>query len=167
MSLITLLFIGLSPVLAQHQMKARVSPHDTLVAKNIKITYGRPYVKGREIFGALEPYGKVWRAGADEATEVTFNAPCMIAGIPVKAGTYSMFVIPDKTRWTLIFNSELGQWGAFGYDKIKDKDVVKVSLPITQLSKTVEQLTITVDENKMQLSWDKTSVDIPLMFASN
>src|ERR1700750_2246955 len=85
------------------------SPHDTVKTKDITITYGRPYKKGREIFGKLEPYGKVYRCGADEATQITFAKDVTFGGKAVKAGTYTFCAIPNKDQWTVILNSKLGQ----------------------------------------------------------
>src|SRR6516164_4825716 len=109
------------------------SPHDTVQSKNIKVTYGRPYKKGREIFGKLEPYGKVYRCGADEATTITFAKDANFAGKPVKAGTYALFVIPFETKWTIILNGRPKQWGAYDYEKNKDKDVLHSDVPVKKL----------------------------------
>ena len=141
----------------------RKSPHETVEGKGVKVTYGRPYKKNREIFGKLEPHGKVWRVGADEATEVTFARDMNFGGKPIKAGTYTMFVIPNEKEWTVILNSQLGQWGAFSYDKNKDKDVLKVNVPVKNLSNAIEQHTIRFDnKNAMIIEWDKTQVTVPI-----
>ena len=91
--------------------QSRKSPHETVEGDNIKVSYGRPYKKGREVFGGLEKYGKVWRTGADEATEITFTKDGTFGGKPVKAGTYTLFTIPEKDKWTVILNSQLGTVG--------------------------------------------------------
>ena len=140
------------------------TPHEVIKGKNITISYGRPYKKGRDIFGGLESYGKVWRAGADEATEITFDKDGMFGGKKIAAGTYTLFATPNKTEWTIILNSELKQWGAFGYSKIKDKDVVHATVPVKQLDNVVEQFTITIKDDGLQMEWDKTSVFVPMKF---
>jgi hypothetical protein len=140
------------------------SPHDTVQTKNIKVTYGRPYKKGREIFGKLEPYGKVYRVGADEATTISFAKDGTFGGQPVKAGTYTLFAIPNETKWTMILNSQLGQWGAFSYQKYKDKDVLHVDVPVKKISPTVEQLTIKFPASAMVIEWDDTQVSVPVSF---
>jgi hypothetical protein len=156
----SILFLGLAVSAQANHPK---SPHDTLTAKNIKVTYGRPYKKGRDIFGKLEPYGKVYRLGADEATQITFAKDGTFGGKPVKAGTYTLCAIPNKKTWTVILNSKLGQWGAFDYDKYKSQDVLHVDVPVTTLSAPVEQLTIAVPGNKdLTISWDKTKVAVPV-----
>lgn len=143
----------------------RKSPHETVEGDNIKVTYGRPYKKGREIFGGLEKYGKVWRTGADEATEITFAKDGTFGGQPVKAGTYTLFTIPEKDEWTIILNSQLGQWGAYDYEKHKAKDVLRVKAPVKNLSTPVEQLTIRFDAGNMIIEWDKTQVAVPVNFS--
>ena len=165
-SLAMLLLFSVTTLFAQHKKgdKPRASPHETVTGKHIKITYGRPYKKGRDIFGGLEAYGKVWRTGADEATEITFDKDGMFAGKPVKAGTYTLFTLPGKDSWTIILNSELNQWGAFGYDKVKDKNVLESDVPAKHLDKVVEQFTISVTGGGVQLEWDHTSVMIPAKF---
>jgi len=140
------------------------SPHDTVQTSNIKVTYGRPYKKGREIFGKLEPYGKVYRCGADEATTISFGKDGNFAGKAVKAGTYTLFVIPNETKWTIILNSKLGQWGAYDYSKNKDKDVLHADVPVKNLSAPIEQLTIRFEGANMIIEWDKTQVAVPVAF---
>jgi hypothetical protein len=140
----------------------RKSPHDTAEGNGVKVSYGRPYKKGRQIFGGLESYGKVWRTGADEATEITFSKDVSFAGKPVKAGTYTMFTVPETNEWTVILNSQLGQWGAYDYDKNKDKDVLQVKVPAKKLSAPIEQLTIRFEGNNMIIEWDTTQVAVPI-----
>jgi hypothetical protein len=156
----TILFIGL----AAFCQKKPASPHETLTAKNITVRYGRPYMKGRVIFGTLVPYGKVYRCGADSATTISFAKNAKFGGKPVKAGTYNLFVIPTEKEWTIILNSELGQWGAYNYDKIKDKDVLQVTVPVKNLTSPVEQLTIAAPGKDLTITWDKTQVAVPVSF---
>lgn len=143
----------------------RKSPHDTVETKDIKVTYGRPYKNGRVIFGQLEKYGNVWRTGADEATEITFKKDGKFGDQKVKAGTYTLFTIPNENEWTIILNSQLKQWGAYGYEKNKDKDVLKFNVPAKKLDKVVDQHTISLVKDKtMTIEWDQTQVVIPLDF---
>jgi hypothetical protein len=141
--------------------RKRASPHDTVSTKDITITYGRPYKKGRVIFGELEKFDNVWRLGADEATNITFNSDAKFGGEGIKKGTYTMFAIPGKSEWTIILNSQLGQWGAFGYEENKDKDVLKIKVPVTELPAVVEQLTIKILAGSITIEWDNTKVAIP------
>jgi hypothetical protein len=162
-ALLTLFAILLAGTVSYAQPSHPKSPHDTVKTKDITITYGRPYKKGREIFGKLEPYGKVYRCGADEATQITFAKDVTFGGKPVKAGTYTFCAIPNATSWTVILNSKLGQWGAFDYDKNKAQDVVHVDVPVKTLGTPVEQLTMTANGGKVTLAWDTVQIEVPVM----
>jgi len=148
--------------LAQEQQTPLLSPRAYVKSKYIDISYGQPSVRGRVIFGKLVPYGQVWRAGANEATEITFRKPAKLAGIPVDTGTYTFFVIPAEKEWLIILNKQLGQWGAYEYDKHKDKDVLKAPVPVQTLSKVQENLSYKLSKKTLTVSWDKTSVAIPI-----
>ncbi|MGB8193812.1 MAG: DUF2911 domain-containing protein [Chitinophagaceae bacterium] len=140
----------------------RKSPHETVKGNDVSVTYGRPYKKGREIFGGLEKYGKVWRTGADEATEITFDKDVTFGGKPVKAGTYTLFTIPGEEKWGVILNSQLGQWGAYDYEKNKGKDVLQIEVPAKKLDNVVEQHTIRFEGDNMIIEWDKAQVAVPI-----
>jgi hypothetical protein len=140
-----------------------VSPHDTVKTKNLAVTYGRPSMKGREVFGKLVPYGQVWRVGANEATTVTFEKDATFGGKPIKAGTYALFAIPTEKQWTVILNSQAKQWG-LDHDKNKDKDVLQVDVPVSMLSAPVEKLTIDASGKGITVEWEKTKVLIPVKF---
>jgi len=139
----------------------RKSPHETVSSENIKVTYGRPYKKGREIFGGLEKYGHVWRTGADEATEITFRKDGIFGGQPVKEGSYSLYTIPNQNEWTIILNKQTGQSGKT-YDK--NQDLLRVQVPARKLDQPIEQLTIRFEEKNMIIEWDRTQVAVPLEF---
>ena len=142
---------------------ARKSPHDTVSTKDISVTYGRPYKKGRVIFGELEKYGKVWRTGADEATQITFKKDVIFGGKPVKAGTYTLFTIPNEKEWSVILNGQLGQWGAYDYDKNKAKDVLQITVPAKKLDKVIEQHTIRFDSKQdLIIEWDQSQITVPV-----
>jgi hypothetical protein len=142
----------------------RKSPHETVSNANVEVTYGRPYKKGRVIFGGLEKYGEVWRTGADEATTITFKKDGTFGGQAVKAGTYALFTIPGEKEWTVILNSVSKTWGAYDYDKNKDKDVLKVKVPAKATPAVVEQLTISVPADALVIEWDNTQVSVPYSF---
>ena len=154
-------FLGLGACSQEKQ----VSPHETAVGQDISVRYGRPNKKGRDIFGGLVPFGKVYRCGADSATTVTFDKDASFGGKQVKAGTYTLFVIPNKESWTIILNGQLGQWGAFSYNKYKDKDVLHVDVPVKKTDQVVEQLTISLPPSGMIIEWDQTQVSIPVSFS--
>jgi hypothetical protein len=130
----------------------------------IRVLYSRPSKKGREIFGVHEQFGKVWRAGANESTEITFYKPVVINKKRLKAGTYSLFVIPTKTNWTFIINGQTDRWGAFTYDQTKD--VVRTEVPISTLPKPLETLSITfkaIDKGAaLLIAWDFTLAELPI-----
>ncbi|QHT65728.1 DUF2911 domain-containing protein [Rhodocytophaga rosea] len=136
-------------------------------AMYIKAVYGQPSKRGRVIFGELEPYGKVWRTGANEATEITFTKDVKIAGKSLKAGTYTLFTIPNRDKWTVIINSDLGQWGAYKYEK--EKDLFSLDVPVTKPEYQYEAFTIEFEETRtgvdMELLWDTTRIAVPLTFA--
>ncbi len=133
----------------------------------IRVVYSRPAMNGREIMGKLVPYGKVWRAGANEATEIKFYQEVELAGKSVKAGTYSLFTIPGEKEWTIILSSDLDYWGAFSYKEAND--IVRVTVPLSLQDKTVENFTIQFDkkgdqQGVMMLAWDKTVVAVPFKY---
>ncbi|MBO9634518.1 MAG: DUF2911 domain-containing protein [Chitinophagaceae bacterium] len=147
---------------ASYAQEAPKSPRVTAEGKDVKISYGQPSKRGREIFGKLVPYGEVWRTGANEATEITFAKDGTFGGKPVKAGTYSLFTIPGEKEWTFILNSELKQWGAYKYNEIKGKDVLHVTVKPSSVGTPVEKLTITLPKGKLVLEWDQTKVEVPV-----
>lgn len=129
----------------------------------IRITYGRPARNGREIFGKQTPYDKVWRLGANEASEIKFYQDVQFGGKMVKAGTYSLFAIPGEKEWTIILNSDLDYWGAYSYKQ--QNDVLRVTAPVTKLDAPVENFTILMvkagDGGVLKMAWDNTMVELP------
>ncbi|TDQ09616.1 DUF2911 domain-containing protein [Pedobacter metabolipauper] len=131
----------------------------------IKVVYSRPAKKGREVFGVLEQFGKVWRVGANESTEIKFFKPVVIGGKSIKAGTYSLFAIPNKDTWSLIINKQTDRWGAYTYNEAKD--VVRVDVPVKTMAKPVEflSITFTAPQEKtanLVIAWDLTAVELPV-----
>jgi hypothetical protein len=122
------LFLATLPSVAQQTAPPlkipRVSQHQvitqTVGLTDITIDYSRPVAKGRTIFGGLVPYDKVWRTGANEATQITFSDDVTINGHALPKGAYSLHTIPGKESWTLIFNKTAKQWGSFNYDQAQD-----------------------------------------------
>ncbi len=130
----------------------------------VKCTYGQPLKKGREIFGNLVPLGKLWRTGANEATEVTFTSNIRIGETILPAGTYTLFSVPNKESWTIILNSELGQWGDFSYDATKN--VLTYEAPVSVNRDIYEGFTIQFEDItngfNMLLLWDTIKVTVPI-----
>ena len=130
-NLLLCLFLAVTTIAFGQDDKAkRPSPPATASGKigaaQVTINYSSPSLKGRKMIGEKEPYGKVWRTGANEATTITFDKDVMIEGQQLKAGTYALFTIPNQTEWTVIFNKTAEQWGAFKYDEAQDALRVKV-----------------------------------------
>jgi hypothetical protein len=137
----------------------------------VKVFYNRPWKKGREIFGGLVPYDKVWRTGANEATTFEINRDIVIEGKTLRRGKYSLWTIPRPEMWTIIFNAETGQWGinADGEaNRSEDLDVLTVEVPAVRQEKVFEQFEISFnklgEEAEMVLLWDRTLVSIPFSF---
>lgn len=156
--------------LAQEPLKSQTSPLAIVSAKYkdayIKITYSRPHKRGREIFGDLVPFGEVWRTGANEATEITTTKDILVNAVLLKAGTYSLFTIPDRIKWTIIINREVGLWGAYNYNP--KLDVMRFDVPVESTGEVFEPLTITLDRSNDKVNcsilWDRTKVTIPIRF---
>jgi len=129
----------------------------------ITITYSRPNVKGRLIFGGINPYGQVWRTGANAATTINFSENVIMEGNKVPAGTYSLFTIPDKDEWTVILNKVVKQWGAYSYKQSEDFLRFKVK-PISLAEKretfTIQFANATTQSNDLHLVWDHTEISI-------
>ncbi len=130
-----------------------------------RVTYCRPAKKDREVFGKLVPYGKVWRLGADEATEVKFYQDVMVGGKKLLAGTYSVYAIPTEKDWTMIFSSDLDQWGAYSYNEALD--VARVTVPVQKMDTPIENLAIQFAKKDattalMNIGWDTTMVSLPI-----
>lgn len=137
---------------------------------NLKLTilYNRPSKRGRKIFGELVPYGQVWRTGANEATTFETNEALTIEGKTLAPGKYSLWAIPDSTMWTVIFNSEYGQWGINHKGEANrdpSLDVVRISVRSVTQDRIFEQFTIVFEkmgeQAEMVLLWDNTVVAIP------
>lgn len=153
----------LVPLLAFSQEK-RISPLNVTSVRYkdtyLKIVYSQPLKKGREIFGGLVPFGKVWRTGANEATELTVTKDILINGQELKAGTYALFTIPNPASWTIILNKDLGLWGAYNYNPMQD--ALRFDVPVANSVAVYEAFTIQIDPSNNQveisLNWDKTRV---------
>lgn len=124
----------------------------------IKVIYSRPQLNGREL-SKLAPNGKMWRTGANEATEIKFTQDMNFGGKPVKAGTYSLFTIPGETEWTIILNSELDVWGNFSHKEAND--VLRVTAPVSS-GESLEDFSIVFENDKMHLGWGTTRVAVPV-----
>ena len=150
---------------AQNNKKdLRISPKAAVIQTvgftEVRIDYSRPGVKKREIWGKLVPYDAVWRAGANEATKITFSTDVTVEGKMLKKGSYSFFAIPGKNDWTIIFNKVADQWGAFEYNESEDALRVKVK---TEKAIWQEWLSYTINKASetsavIRLEWEKIKV---------
>jgi hypothetical protein len=143
--------------------KAKVM--QTIGVTDITVTYHRPAVKDRTIWGELVPYDKVWRAGANNATKIEFSNDVTVQGQPLSAGAYSFFLLPAKSgEWTAIFNNVDDQWGAYNYDESQDALRIKVQ---PQESDHTERLTyhftnLTKNSAHLVMKWEKTALPIEI-----
>lgn len=140
----------------------RASPHETAKGTvdgvTISIEYGRPYVKGRQIWGGLNPWGKVWRLGADESTTMTTSGPLQFGTLTVPAGKHSLYMWVDENQPKLIVNKATGQWGT-EYDEKQDLgrvDLMKKTVP------KAEQLTLAIAPNALTITWDDREYSAPV-----
>jgi tetratricopeptide (TPR) repeat protein len=143
------------PVLSQQAMVEQ-----TIGLTKVSIDYHRPLTSGREVFGKVVPYGKVWRAGANENTTIQFSDDVTVEGKPLAAGKYGLHMIPDKDQWMVIFSKNSTSWGSFSYDEKEDALRVTVKSKPSELADT---LIYTFDDVKddsalATLRWDKTTV---------
>lgn len=137
----------------------------TINGATITIDYSSPSVKGRKIFGELVAYNKVWRAGANEATKFTTDKKVMIGKTPLEPGSYSIYAIPGEKSWSIIFNSEIGQWGSKhggASTRVAEKDVLTVEVKPAKTAALVESLKYEVTPKGVVLSWENQSVLIPV-----
>ena len=158
-----LLLLAATSAMAQVRVP-RVSPKSSLMQSvgltDITINYNRPGVKGRQIWGALVPYDKVWRTGANEATTIQFSDDVWINGNKLAKGLYSLHTIPTAKDWTIIFNSVAEQWGSYSYDPAKDTLRVTVTPTPAEHREwmSFEIPEMTTDTAKIVLRWEKIAV---------
>lgn len=155
---------------AQPAGPPRVSPMATtsqvVGLAEVEITYSRPFVKERTIWGELVPYGEVWRTGANEATTFEITHDAKINGKALAAGEYALFTIPGKDSWTLIFNEEAEQWGAFQHDPEEDALRVEVkpeSAPHAEMF-TIGFSDVDSDSARVNLHWKEVNVPFVVEF---
>jgi hypothetical protein len=165
-SLKTISFLALSLMMlftatAQKDKSKRPSPpaqvSQEVNGAKITIDYSKPSKKGREIFGALEKYGKVWRTGANESTWIEVSKDVKVEGKTLPAGKYGLFTIPGEEEWVIIFNKKWDGWGAYEY---KDSDdVLRVTVKSSTVDTVVEAFGIDIEESgDVILAWDQTKV---------
>jgi len=177
--LVSIIILGIAGFYAMKTYTKKYSPEETVRFTNddleIEVYYNRPLKKGRIIFGELVPYDKVWRTGANEATTFKTSQDLSIEGKTLDAGKYTLWTIPSKTSWKVIFNKQMYSWGVNFSDGKAARDpaydVLIAEVPISKNLKTVEQFSIYFNEQlnsvNMFLAWDNIVVPLSLTPVSN
>ena len=169
-SVFVTLIISLSSqvLLAQNLVIPRGSPKASISqfigVCNVIVEYSRPSVRDRKILGNLVPYDKVWRAGANEATKISFNHSVIIQGNEIPAGTYGLFMIPKKDKWIVILNKDAEQWGAYNYNS--QDDIVRFDLnqgksDFTEIC-TYSFMDVNKTKGVLRLQWENFKIDIEI-----
>lgn len=142
-------------------LKIQNKATEPLVAR---VIYSRPKKEGRAIFGGLVEYGKLWRLGANEATEIEFYKPVTIGGKKIAKGRYTLYAIVNEKSWTFIINKETDVWGSFVYNKAKD--LLRIEVPVQTLSQPAELLSMTFEKSNATINlivaWENIKVALPI-----
>lgn len=162
--MVTSVLVAQAPPLTLPDASPRAQVQQRVGLTDIEVTYHRPAVKGRKVWGGLVPYGKVWRAGADENTVVAFDTPIRVGGTTLPAGRYGLHMLPTATTWTVMFSSHSQGWGSYSYDP--KEDVAKVTVTPVPTEAT-ERLAFTFDDPSdkgvtLSLRWEQLRVPIPI-----
>ena len=152
--------LTIAPLMAQQSPLAETSA--TIAGKAIRIQYAAPSMRGRKIFGGLEPYGRVWRAGANDATALHTDANLDIGGLAVPKGDYTLFVYLDPNQWQLIVSKQTGEWGL---DYNQSHDLGRVKMNMSKPAKPIETYKMTLsspgaNKAKLELGWENTIADV-------
>ena len=155
--------LAAAPLLAQQSPPAETSV--TVAGKTIRVNYSAPSMRGRKIFGGLEPYGHVWRAGANEATALHTDANLDIGGLSVPKGDYTLFVYLDSKQWQLIVSKATGEWGL---DYNPSRDLGRVKMDMSKPPKPIETYKMTLsslgaNKAKLRLEWENTVAEVPIL----
>jgi Protein of unknown function (DUF2911) len=166
--MVTLTLAGIALV-AQQDKSSRPSPPAKAECqlpngKSVTVDYSSPRAKGRKIFGSLVPYGKVWRAGANEATTLVTASDISVGGKTVPPGDYTIFAIPAEDKWTLIVSKKTGEWGT-AYPG-PENDLARIDMKASKTSAPVENFTIAFDQSgngcAMRMEWENTRASVEI-----
>lgn len=131
-----------------------------------RVIFSRPQKNGRIIFGDLIEYEKVWRLGANEATEIEFFQNVRIGGVKIKKGRYTIYCIPFAEKWTMIINSDTDTWGSFKYDE--SKDITRLDVPVQKQNDLTEYFVMAFEKTgtgaNLMMAWDNIKVNLPITF---
>jgi hypothetical protein len=144
-------------------LKIQDKATEPLVAR---VIYSRPQKNGRTIFGDLLEYGKVWRLGANEATEIEFFQAVKVGGTKIKKGRYTLYCIPNADKWTIIVNRETDTWGSFKYDETKD--IARIDVPVQKQTEVLESFVMVFEKAatgaSLNIGWDNIRISLPIQF---
>jgi hypothetical protein len=154
-SIFLILFLLSLTSFAQKMASPPAKAEGTIDGVSVKIDYHQPSAKGRKMLGGINPYGEVWRTGANATTTIEFGDNVKLEGQPVAKGKYGLYTIPGETEWTIIINKDI-KWGA--YDYTEKQDVLRVKVKAAKAAAFVETFTIKVEGNNVVLTWENTSV---------
>lgn len=168
-TLLALAFLA-TPLLAQDApppARVAISPRGAeeiaVGPGKMRVEYGRPFAKGRKIFGGLVPWGKVWRTGANEATSLTTDVDVTLGTVPLPRGSYTLYTLPGEKEWLLIVNRQTGQWGTEYDPKL---DVARIPMRSATRPDHLEVMTISflpedAYRGTLRLSWEKRTLSVP------
>ena len=129
-----------------------------------RVIYSRPQKQGRKVFGELVEYGKIWRLGANEATEIEFYKDVKIGGKKITKGRYTLYALVNENTWTMILNKDTDTWGAFKYDS--KKDVARTDVPVQKSDETVESMSMWFEKTtsgvSLVIAWEQVKVSLPI-----
>jgi hypothetical protein len=158
--LLILICASLTTMVESQAQDKPLSPKETVKGKidgvDTEIVYCRPSARGRKMIGEKEPYGQVWRTGANAATTIEFDKPVKIEGKSLPAGKYALFTIPNENEWTIIINKDYNQQGAYNYDE--KKDVLRVNVKPKKIDEFVETFTIVPEKDRVTMKWENVEV---------
>ncbi|XOV94947.1 MAG: DUF2911 domain-containing protein [Bacteroidota bacterium] len=157
--------VGLAQSFEIPTTNSRSSIKQRIASTDIEVTYNRPNMKGRTIFGSLIPYGQVWRTGSDASTKVHFSTSVFIGDTELDSGTYELFTIPGEDEWIIIFQENRSQWGSYSYNN--EHDLLRLIVAPSKLPEPVETFTmgfdnVTSNTAILSLSWENIKVPIPV-----
>ena len=161
--------LGQLPPLQLPQASPEASVSQTVGLTDITITYHRPAVAKRKVWGDLVPYGQVWRAGANENTTIEFSTPVSIGGKKIPAGTYGLHMLPTEKEWSIILSSVASAWGSFSYDEKEDVVRLPATPKTTEFEERLEYRFENPTETSVdvEMAWDKTAVSFPITVDTN
>ncbi len=156
-------------VFSKSSKSGRPSPPASAVGKvgetEIKMDYSSPRVRERKIWGALVPYDRIWRTGANEATTLTVSRDLIIEGKTLPRGKYSFFTIPQENQWTIIINKDWDLWGS--YDYTEKKDIIRIKVTPYLLKEHKERMAFEITETEILFKWEKIGFRVPFKVASS